>query len=98
MTSSNSTAVAIPTNSKAPVKKKKNSCKVDKDCADYPYFRCGVHLKGICDHKKVFPPTGLEIGGWIVFAIFKTLSNIAGVGGGGVSTPLAMAFFHLQTK
>lgn len=57
-----------------------------------------MHLKDICDHKKVFPPTGLEIGGWIVFAIFKTLSNIAGVGGGGVSTPLAMAFFHLQTK
>jgi uncharacterized membrane protein YfcA len=33
-----------------------------------------------------------------MFAFFMALSNIAGIGGGGVAVPLLMGFFHLQTK
>ena len=76
----------------------KNSCVVDTDCDDYPYYKCGVKTPGVCNHKKVFPARGLEIGGWFVFAAFKALSNIAGIGGGGVSVPMAMGFFHFDTK
>lgn len=75
-----------------------NSCVVDTDCEDYPYYKCGRKTPGMCSHKKVFPATGLEIGGWFVFAGFKALSNIAGIGGGGVSVPMAMGFFHFGTK
>lgn len=76
----------------------KNSCVVDTDCDDYPYFKCGVKTPNVCNHKKVFPARGLEIGGWFAFAAFKALSNIAGIGGGGVSVPMAMGFFHFDTK
>lgn len=40
----------------------------------------------------------LEIGGIIIFAIVMALSNIAGVGGGGVAIPIIMAFFFFNTK
>ena len=75
-------------------------CVEDTDCDDYPYMKCGVNEKkpGICSRHKLFPPTGLEVGGWATFANFKALSNIAGIGGGGVSVPMAMGFFHLETK
>ena len=71
---------------------------VDRDCDDYPYFKCGVKTPGVCNHKKVFPATRLEIGGWFAFAIFKALCNIAGIGGGSVTVPMDMVFFHFGTK
>ena len=40
----------------------------------------------------------LEIGGIFVFAFIMALSNIAGVGGGGVAIPIIMAFFVFTTK
>ena len=40
----------------------------------------------------------LEIGGIFVFAFIMALSNIAGVGGGGVAIPIIMAFFLFSTK
>ena len=73
-------------------------CTKDTDCDDYPYFRCGVKTPGTCSHKKVFPATHLEIGGWFAFAFFKALCNIAGIGGGSVTVPMDMLFFHFGTK
>jgi uncharacterized membrane protein YfcA len=46
----------------------------------------------------LFPATNLEIGGYFVFAIVKALSNIAGIGGGGISVPILLGFFHFDTK
>ena len=40
----------------------------------------------------------LEIAGIFVFAFIMALSNIAGVGGGGVAIPIIMAFFVFTTK
>ena len=53
---------------------------------------------GFCGHKGVFPVEILEIGGIFVFAFIMALSNIAGVGGGGVAIPIIMAFFLFSTK
>ena len=53
---------------------------------------------GVCEHKSPFPPQPLEIVGLLVFAFIMALSNIAGVGGGGVAIPLIMVFFHFKTK
>jgi uncharacterized membrane protein YfcA len=36
--------------------------------------------------------------GTIVFSFIMCLSNVAGIGGGGVAIPLAMYFFNLSTK
>lgn len=61
-----------------------------------PYRVCNP--ENICIHKEIFPVTVLEMAGLLVFAIFMALSNIAGIGGGGVAVPLLMGFFHLDTK
>jgi uncharacterized membrane protein YfcA len=36
--------------------------------------------------------------GTFVFSFIMCLSNVAGIGGGGVAIPLAMYFFNLSTK
>ena len=54
--------------------------------------------EGICGHKNVFPVEPLEIAGIFVFAFIMALSNIAGVGGGGVAIPIIMALFVFWTK
>ena len=46
----------------------------------------------------MFPVEPLEIGGIIVFALIMALSNVAGIGGGGVAIPVVMAMFHFTTK
>ena len=74
------------------------TCVVDEDCTDYPWFKCGVKVPGICSHKKVFPVENLEIGGLFVFTFIMALSNVAGVGGGGVAIPIVMSMFHFTTK
>ena len=73
-------------------------CEIDEDCPHHPYFKCGISKPNVCGHKKLFPPTRLEIGGYFVFAIIKALSNIAGIGGGGVSVPILMGMFYFDTK
>jgi len=40
----------------------------------------------------------LEIGGIIIFSFIMALSNIAGVGGGGVAIPIIMEMFKFKTK
>ena len=71
---------------------------MDEDCPDHPFFVCGVKKEGFCGHKTVFPVEPLEIGGIIVFAVVMALSNIAGIGGGGVAIPIIMAMFVFTTK
>lgn len=49
-------------------------------------------------HKPLWPLTGKEWVGTFVFSLIMLLSNVAGIGGGGVAIPLAMYFFNLSTK
>lgn len=86
------------------------NCQVDSDCTDLnDYFICtpveiidGVTFKeGLekeCTHKPLFPMQPKEWVGTIVFSLIMCLSNVAGIGGGGVAIPLAMYFFNLSTK
>lgn len=46
----------------------------------------------------MFPVLPLEIAGLVVFAAIKVLSNIGGIGGGGVSIPIVMAMFYFSSK
>ena len=55
-------------------------------------------MAGYCGHKKVFPPTGLEIGGLITFSLVMALCVVAGIGGGGIAVSLVIAFFKFDTK
>ena len=71
---------------------------MDTDCLDHPWYVCGIKEPGVCGHKGVFPIFGLEVGGIIVFALVMALSNIAGIGGGGVAIPIIMAMFVFTTK
>ena len=72
------------------------TCERDEDCIDYPWYECSE--KKECLHKGVFPVFGLEVAGLVVFAIIMALSNIAGIGGGGVAVPVLIAFFFFSTK
>ena len=65
---------------------------------DNPWFECGSKKEGFCGHKDVFPVFGLEIVGIIVFSIIMALSNVAGIGGGGIAVPVLIAFFYFTTK
>jgi uncharacterized membrane protein YfcA len=51
-----------------------------------------------CVHKPLFPMQPKEWVGTFVFSLIMCLSNVAGIGGGGVAIPLAMYFFNLSTK
>jgi uncharacterized membrane protein YfcA len=46
----------------------------------------------------LFPIYGKEWVGTFVFSIIMLLSNVAGIGGGGIAIPLAMYFFNLSMK
>lgn len=70
------------------------ACTTDENCPDF--YICGD--KNVCGHKGIFPVESLEIGGIIVFAVVMALSNIAGIGGGGVAIPIIMAMFVFPTK
>lgn len=71
---------------------------MDEDCFDYPWNVCGVKTPGVCGHKPVFPVLPLEYGGIVVFALIMIISNIAGIGGGGVAISIVIAMFNFTTK
>ena len=73
-------------------------CKTDKECKEYPYEVCGIKKDGYCGHKKVFPPTWLEVAGLVTFSLVMALCVVAGIGGGGIAVSLIIAFFHFTTK
>jgi len=71
-------------------------CYTDKDCVDSDFYRCQFdsgNPRGTCVHKDVYPILSKEIIGLFVFAIIMALSNIAGIGGGGVAVPMIIIFF-----
>jgi hypothetical protein len=72
------------------------SCVETSDCPEF--FECGTEEAGICSHKQLFPPKPVEVGGYFVFAILKTLSTVAGIGGGGKSVPILIAMFGFDAK
>lgn len=56
-----------------------------------------------CQHKALFDSKrggmlGMEWAGTFVFSLIMMLSNVAGIGGGGVAIPLAQLFFYLDLK
>jgi hypothetical protein len=78
-------------------------CKKDTDCHDKinEYYNCqnvSSQPTPICVHKPVFPMELNEVAGCFVFLFFKLFSTTGGIGGGGVTTPVAMYFFKLDTK
>ena len=88
-------------------------CSIDDDCKNLnEYYICKPiaedqvgsrvipvgHLANECVHKPLWPPTPKEWLGTFVFSLIMMLSNVAGIGGGGVAIPLAMYFFNLSTK
>ena len=75
---------------------KAEKCKSDNDCqASNAYNIC---VNNACVHKSVFPQYPAEIGGIFVYLVFKGVSSIGGVGGGGISIPLLMFFYGLSLK
>lgn len=54
--------------------------------------------KKYCAHKVLWPLSTKEWVGSFVFSIIMLLSNVGGIGGGGVAIPLAMYFFNLTFK
>ena len=75
-----------------------DKCETNAECDLYPYEVCGIKVAGECGHKKVFPPTALEIGGLITFSLVMALCVVAGIGGGGIAVSLIIAFFKFTTK
>lgn len=80
----------------------KTKCQVDADCQAILAYDLCQEVEGeptkICVHKPLFPMTGQEIGGSFVFALVMLLSNVGGIGGGGVAIPLVMVFFNFSMK
>jgi len=82
-----------------------HACTTTEECLPInDYFECKMIDPNIpnsekeCMHKDLFPMTGKEWVGTFVFSLIMLLSNVAGIGGGGVAIPLAMYFFNLSMK
>ena len=74
----------------------KEMCVHNEDCRNYPFEVCGSSL--LCEHKDVFPVYSREFLGLLVLSLLMALSTVAGIGGGGVVTPMCMTFFTFSTK
>jgi len=72
-------------------------CNYSFDCPDYPHFECSPQSH-LCEHKGIFPILGIEFLGVIVLTVVLALSNMGGIGGGGVVVPFTMTFFLFTTK
>ena len=72
-------------------------CSHSTDCPDYPHFECNT-ISHTCEHKGIFPILGSEFFGIIILTIVIALSNMGGIGGGGVVVPFTMTFFTFSTK
>lgn len=71
-------------------------CASNEDCMNFPFEMCGTESK--CIHKDVFPVYPIEFGGLIIVSVLMAMSTIAGIGGGGLVTPMCMTFFIFNTK
>lgn len=96
----------VPNLQPVTAKEVERPCQVDNDCtAENDYYVCDIEksldptgTQKYCQHKKLFPMKPKEWVGTFVFSLIMLLSNIAGIGGGGIAVPLAMYFFNLSMK
>ena len=77
-------------------------CEIDADCQKVLAYDLCQEVEGetkkVCKHKPLFPMENQEIVGSFVFALVMLLSNVGGIGGGGVAIPLVMVFFNFSMK
>ena len=52
----------------------------------------------MCRHKNIFPFLTEEIAGIIILPILLGISNIGGIGGGGLIIPVSIALFGFSTR
>lgn len=70
----------------------------DEDCEKSvsAFYVCNEHddyNHKICEHKPLWPLKPIEWAGTILFALIMLLSNVAGIGGGGIAIPMIQIFF-----
>ena len=51
-----------------------------------------------CEHKGIFPIYKVEVIGVIVLTMLMVLSNVGGIGGGGIIIPITMSMFGFSMK
>ena len=74
-------------------------CYVDKECQDLDQFYvCKENPLSLasgkrCAHKGLFPLLPIEWLGTFLFSIIMLLSNVGGIGGGGIAIPMVQIFF-----
>ena len=73
----------------------KEPCLYLTDCSGFPYARC---TSGVCLHKNIMPFLAEEIAGIIILPILLGVSNIGGIGGGGLIIPISIALFGFSTR
>ena len=75
---------------------------MDADCIEYnTYYVCKPIENSdvsMCVHKSLFPLAAKEWAGTFIFAIVMMLSNVAGIGGGGIAIPIISYFFNFGLK
>ena len=55
------------------------------------YYLCvdsDDHPTKICEHKQLWPLKPIEWVGSVLFGLIMLLSNVAGIGGGGIAIPM----------
>jgi hypothetical protein len=55
-------------------------------------------ILGVCEHKNIFPLNEREAYGTIVLTIVMTMAVVSGVGGSGITIPLFICFYNLDTR
>ena len=67
-------------------------CTTDEHChyKVNSYYMC---VKDVCEHKPLWPLLPIEWLGSFLFAIIMLLSNVGGIGGGGIAIPMVQIFF-----
>lgn len=75
------------------------------ECLNYPFETCQMKPvegvagdQAICAHKPVFPILSQEIFPNILLPFLLGIASVAGVGGGMVVVPVAIGFFHFNSK
>ena len=68
-----------------------NYCVVNEDCKDLNY--CVLNK---CIHKRYLPPTIKEIFGSVLIVLGSALSNIGGIGGGGIMSPIMKFYMNFN--
>jgi len=68
-------------------------CQTSDDCSQL--YEC---MEGKCQHKPIFPLTIHEIVGSVLIVLFVGLSNVAGIGGASLLSPILLVCFHYNAS